>query len=261
MAYHLTDRALLGLKGADSIDFLQSVITNDMGKIAQEKAIYTAHLTTKGKFLYDFFVTNHNDMVLIDCNKEELMPLARTLHGYVVNKDVEFHDLSDDYTCVATEQPIPNADISFADPRSKKLGYRNWVKEAPKGLKNVSAYHQTRVQLGVIDGAFDGLKERSLAGEMDLEFFGGVSYNKGCYVGQELTARTKFRTEPKKRVFQITFEGQASVGDVIKCGNMDAGWVFSNFGGLGLAILRTRYLDKEMVLNNHPITFKSVTEI
>lgn len=251
--YHLSDRSLLGLNGKDVEEFLQSVITNDISKLHEMEVIYAAHLTPKGKFLYDFFITKFNDMYVIDCNKNELMKIAQSLHGYVVSKQVEFHDLSGDYKCISSEVRLENADVAYLDPRSKKLGYRNWIKELPKTVDNVDNYHEARIQLGIIDGAYDGQKERSLINEMGFEELQGVSFEKGCYVGQELTARTKFRTEPKKKVYQISFTNEAQNGDVLKCGNMDAGWIFSNANNLGIAIIRTRYIDKEIMLNGHAI--------
>tara|TARA_R110000868_G_scaffold262401_1_gene520893 strand:+ start:55225 stop:56010 length:786 start_codon:yes stop_codon:yes gene_type:complete len=252
--YHLSDRALLGIDGRDSTEFLQSVITNDIFLVDTHKAIYAAHLTPKGKFLYDFFISKMGDMYVLDCHKDELMPLAKSLHGYIISKDISLHDLSADYTCISSSNKnAPESVLSFKDPRHEKLGYRHWVKDAPADCENAEAYHIQRIKLGIIDGAFDGLKERSLINEMGFEGLNGVSFNKGCYVGQELTARTKFRTEPKKKVFQISFSGTAQNGDIIKCGNMDAGWIFSNYEGHGIAMLRTRYLDKEMTLNDAPI--------
>lgn len=254
--YHLSDRALLGIDGPDTKEFLQSVITNDIALLESQPAIYAAHLTPKGKFLYDFFICKLGDMYVIDCNKSELMPLAKSFHGYVISKQVNFHDLSDDYQCVASTKTL-EADLSYMDPRTNKLGYRHWLKSLPEIVDTVDNYHKSRIQLGIIDGAYDGLKERSLINEMGFEALNGVSFEKGCYVGQELTARTKFRTEPKKKVFQITFSGKAEIGDAIKCGNMDAGWIFSNVDGQGIAIIRTRYIGKDMTFNDNPIHIKA----
>jgi folate-binding protein YgfZ len=257
MRIHLQDRALLGLTGSDAYEFLQSTITNEMSLLESQQAIYAAHLTTKGKFLYDFFVSKIDDMYVIDCHKDELMPLAQALNKYVINKDVDFHNLSDDYQLIVADQKIENSTLSYPDPRHKELGFRSWVKELPENLESSMPYTQKRINLGIIDGAYDGLKERSLINEMGFEELNGVSFNKGCYVGQELTARTKFRTEPKKKVFKVKFNGDVQLGDIIKCGQMDAGWIFSNINHQGLAIIRTRYLDKKLTLNNEEVNIQT----
>ena len=253
MLIHLTDRALLGLKGQDTVEFLQSVITNDMQKLQEQNAIYAAHLTTRGKFLFDFFVTQKDDMILIDCNKEELMPLAQALHGFVVNKDVEFHDLTDDYTLVASDKELSNTYTTYKDPRHSAFGFRCWVAEKPHEVEPLEKYTELRLEHGIIDGAYDGVKEKSLINELGFEGLNGVSFNKGCYVGQELTARTKFRTEPKKKIFKVKLNGEADSGSVILCGNMDAGWIFTNKNGKGLALVRTRYTEKDLTLGGEKI--------
>lgn len=253
MLIHLQDRALLGLNGPDVYDFLQSAISQDMDLLKTQKSLYAAHLTTKGKFLYDFFVSQLDDMYVIDCHKDELMPLAQSLHTYVISKKVEFHNLSDDYQLVASDQELTDSALSYTDTRHSNMGFRNWVKNLPENLETYENYTKKRIELKIIDGAYDGLKERSLINELGFEELNGVSFNKGCYVGQELTARTKFRTEPKKKVFKVQFSGQAKNGDTIKCGQMDAGWIFSNINNQGLAIIRTRYLTKDITLNDEKI--------
>jgi len=255
MNIHLEDRALLGLKGRDKEAFLQSTITQDITLLNSQKAIYSAHLTTKGKFLFDFFVADMDDMYVIDCHKDELMPLAQSLHQYVITKDVEFHDLTGDYHLTVSDKAIENSALSYPDPRHKDLGWRNWLSQKPEKSAPMADYTQKRIDLKIIDGAYDAVKEKTLINELGFESLNGVSFNKGCYVGQELTARTKFRTEPKKKIVQVTLESDETVerGSVILCGNMDAGWLFSNQNGTGLALIRTRYLEKDLTLAGKPL--------
>ncbi|MAI08808.1 MAG: hypothetical protein CMF61_07600 [Magnetococcales bacterium] len=255
MLTHLSDRALLGLKGNDTESFLQSVITNDIQRLKNEACIYTAHLTTKGKFLFDFFISKKDDMFLIDCNKNELMPLAQSLHKYVVSKNVEFHDLSEDYKLISSDVALDKneSDIQYQDPRLEALGFRCWVKELPESINPLENYTLKRLNLGIIDGAYDAIKEKTLINELNFESLNGVSFNKGCYVGQELTARTKFRTEPKKKIFKVKLSGETEIGSVILCGKMDAGWMFTNKDGVGLALIRTRYINKDLTLGGQPI--------
>lgn len=253
MLINLSDRALLGLKGSDTTPFLQSVISNDIKRLETEPCIYTAHLTTKGKFLFDFFISKQDDMYLIDCNKDELMPLAQSLHQYVVSKEVEFHDLTEDYSLVASDKELSNTYTTYKDPRHDELGFRCWLEETPKDIEPLEKYAELRLKTGIIDGAYDAIKEKTLINELNFEALNGVSFNKGCYVGQELTARTKFRTEPKKKIFKVKFSGETEIGSVILCGKMDAGWMFTNKNGLGLALIRTRYLNKELTLDGKPV--------
>lgn len=250
-----TNRGLLALSGSDAKEFLQSVITQDIENLKEGQLTYAAHLTPQGKYLFDFFIGKMGDKFIIDCLSEELMPLAKSLHGYVVNKDVIFENISDDFSVYTSNTPEENC---MQDPRSEALGYRYWLTKEPEGITNNKLeYLQKRINLNIPEN--DGIQNKTLINELNFERINGVSFNKGCYVGQELTARTKFRTEPKKKLFIATFGSEETLekGTPILSGKMEAGWLFSNTNGKGLALIRTRYESKEdLTVNNLPLTLR-----
>ncbi len=265
---HLKDRGLLGLSGADAADFLQGMVTCDINKLSPTNSLYGAHLTPQGKFLDDFFIYLIDDKIVLDCNKERLMPLAKILHSYVMRFTIEFENLSDDYDilasisrantpCGQTEQ-IPTG-IKITDPRLTGMGHRLIVEKHSENANNdLDKYHQHRIKLAVPDGAFDGIRNKTIAGELCLEYLHGVDYEKGCYIGQEVTARTHFRTQPKKRIMTIAYQEEAiPIGSEVTSGNLSIGNVFSTSQGYGIAILRLKEAIKGKLLFANGVELKA----
>ena len=267
---HLSDRSILALTGKDAKEFLQGVITQDIKKLSEKNALYAAHLTPQGRFMYDFFIIqDKEDRILLDCAAWELMPIAKAFHKYLVNQDVEFNDMTEDYDIYADITPCKKGEpgsissekkheeglISYNDPRLNTLGTRFITPRAsklPKGrteADKITVYHNHRIKLGVPSGSYDVLKEKTLLSELFMEELHGVSFEKGCYVGQELTARTKHRTTPKKHIFIIKYEGEApELGATVTCEDREAGWVFSSSEGQAIGILRLREVEKNKPL-------------
>lgn len=265
MILPLEDRGLLGLKGNDASEFLQGVITQDIRRLEQEKLLYTAHLTPQGRILFDFFILKIDDMIVLDCHKNNLMPLAQKLHAYVIGKDVEFLDMSDDYNVFALLKESSTKTNAtqhlrqcFNDPRHTNMGKRLYLtKEEAQKIEptgTATDYLSRRIELGVVDLAFDGLLSKNIASEVNLDHLNAINYNKGCYVGQEMTARTHFRTSVKKRIFVIEFNKELTVKDrTIYKDKMEAGTLFSHRDGKGLALIRNRYLESPLYLEGEEI--------
>jgi len=266
---HLSDRSILALTGKDAKGFLQGVITQDIKKLSEKHALYAAHLTPQGRFMYDFFVIQDaEDRILLDCASWELMPIAKAFHKYLINQDVEFNDMTEDFDIYADITPCKKGEpgdisekehedhlIAYNDPRLNTLGTRFITacsSKSPKGrnkAKEIGFYHNHRIKLGVPSGSYDVLKEKTLLSELFMEQLHGVSFEKGCYVGQELTARTKHRTTPKKHIFIVKYEGKApELGASITCEGREAGWVFSSSEGQAIGILRLREVEKNKPL-------------
>jgi len=245
---HLSDRGLLGLSGPDAKTFLQTMVTCSLNALGPETPLYGAHLTGQGRFLYDFIIIETPSHILLDVHKGALMPLAKALHSYQVQNKVEYDDLSEDYSiyasfCDGIAEEHPKNTIIFTDPRLKSLGKRLYIptnENKPTPTEPLEAYNTHRIALGVPDGSVDATHGKTIANELCLADLGGIDYKKGCYVGQELTARTHFRTQPKKRLMQVTFTGTAPpVGTPIKRGNLEVGTLYStNAQGQGIAIIR-----------------------
>lgn len=238
---YLADRGVLGVSGADVKPFLQGLITQSVNRISPTEAIYAALLTGQGRFLYDFIIYpgRHENELLIDCNAHELMAIAKELHSHKMRYQIDFDLLSDDLRIEANITAQTPAANEFADPRLPALGLRRLVANTDSATPQQALYHAHRIALGVPDGSIDAEKGKTIANELCLADLNGIDFNKGCYMGQELTARTHFRTQPKKRVMQVTYTGEApTAGTVVMRGNMECGHVYSCHNGKGIAILR-----------------------
>ena len=245
----LTDHGLLAITGDDAPAFLQGMVTCDIRNVDEDTSLYGAHLTHQGRFLYDFFAFRLGGDIVLDCHKETLMAFAKSLHEHKMRFDIGFEDLTDDFDIfadiTATQgQPGHTQELNgvyiLTDPRLPAMGVRI---VAPKGQMagagDLEDYHAYRVSLAVPDGAFDCVQAKTIAGEMCLEYLNGVDYKKGCYLGQEMTARTHFRNPPKKRLVAVRYEGDAPPpGADVKAGKLKVGQVFSCAQGKGIAILR-----------------------
>lgn len=248
----LPDRALLAVTGPQALTFLNGVLTNDLTKLTPQNAMYAAHLTPQGRFLYDVFVLKaEGDTLWLDCHKESLLPLAKALHGLRTNEALTFDDLSDDYTLYAQWGNLPTKPLgqrwqegaihAYADPRLANMGWRLIAPHNKPITTNASfdTYTAHRLTLAVPDGAYDALPGKTLPNELCLADLNGISYSKGCYVGQEVTARTHFRTPPKKRLMYVTFDGPAPApGTELTANGKEAGHMGSHSGQQGLAVVR-----------------------
>lgn len=262
---HLDDRGLLAVTGPDAVAFLQGMVTCDMAKLSPAHSLFGAHLTPQGRMIDSFLVYQLGGKIILDCGKDRLMPLAKSLHHYQMRYNVAFEDLSDDYDVFASLKAheltagittaTENKGIAVVDPRLVALGSRYILpKGTVKDVHDKLEYHHHRIKLAVPD-AHDFIREKTIAGEYCLEFLNGVDYKKGCYIGQEMTARTHFRTAPKKRVVQVKYDKiPPEVGAEIKVGNLKVGNVFSCADGHGIAIVRiAKALEKGAQLNAEDI--------
>lgn len=250
---HLPSRALLGITGSESDAFLQGVCTQEIINLPENKLAYGAHLTNQGRFLYDFFILKQENKILLECAKHELMPLAKSLHKYAVNFKLDFEDLTDDYNIYAT---WGNCTEGKEDPRYGKLGSRIYLEKnnTPSGDEKTEAdYENMRINLAIPDGSKDAIKERTFTAELGLEHLNGIAFEKGCYVGQELVARLHYRTEAKKRLYSIKINSPVTNGTTIFAGEQEAGTIFSVSHNTALAIIKTRYADKELTCDDKKI--------
>lgn len=255
----LSNRSLLKLTGKDTIEFLQNLISNDLKLLSETKAIYSALLTPQGKFLHDFFVLSWKGDLYLDCLKERSSDLIRRLTMYKLRADCTITDVSDDLKISAlyggTNDDFPQtvgeassdaAHILYADPRLKELGYRV-IETADSDFTNALAdiniapledYIALRLSLGVPEGGTDIQPEKNFLLEANFEELNGVSFSKGCYIGQELTARTKYRAKIKKRLFAFRYDGTIEAGDPIRFNGKEIATVSSFQAPYGLAFTR-----------------------
>ena len=249
--YHLTDRAILALKGADAKELLQGTITQDINLLDTQPLLYAAHLSPQGKALYDFFIYTVDGTYYLDVHKPQLLDIAKALHKYCVGLKVDFDDLTDEVNIYATNQETP-----WPDPRLPDLGYRNYTPNTQKQAEPVESYHAKRINLGVPDIALDAPFGKTLPAELGLEDLNGVSFTKGCYVGQEVTARMHHKTTPKKRLYQTRVTSPLPPFTEIKTDtDSKAGWLgtMDLKTQTGLCIISTRFKDATLTAEGSPI--------
>jgi folate-binding protein YgfZ len=266
----LADRGVLALRGADVRRFLQGLISNDVERIRPDQASYAALLTPQGKFLFDFFIVQHGDELLLETELARVRDLQRRLMMYRLRSKVEIEEVSAGFAVAALigegvaemlDLPArPGAcralehGFAFVDPRLVRMGVRALLpaQDAASALAQLqldeaprATYERLRLSLGVPDGSRDLIVEKATLLESGFEELNGVDFGKGCFVGQELTARMKFRGLVRKRLLPVTFDGTAPVpGTIILLGEREAGEMRSSSDGHGLALLRLEHVAK-----------------
>jgi folate-binding protein YgfZ len=251
----LSHRSVISVAGADRVEFLQGLISNDTRKVAPDRAIWAALLTPQGRFLNDMFVADAgNDTFYLDTERERAAALAKKLKMYTLRSKVAVEDLGNRLEVVAafgddTSKAFGiEGAVSFEDPRLGTLGVRVIAPAgqtaallSARGFTEVplSAYDALRLPLGVPDGSRDLQVEKALLLENGFDELNGVDWKKGCYMGQELTARTKYRALIKKRLFPVRIEGPLpeSGTPVLRAGE-EVGELRSGRGDRALAMLR-----------------------
>ena len=226
----LTDRAVIALTGPEARAFLQGLITNDVDKVAPERPVYAALLTPQGKILFDFLIFEGEDGLWLDCPRGTREALAKRLSMYKLRAKVEIAP-RDDLGVFIGEGP--------ADPRLAALGLRFL---APKraALPGDDAYLARRLDLGVPEGDDFG-SERMFALDAGLDELHGVAFDKGCYVGQELTARMKHRGTARKRLLAIATKNGAPLparDTSVTANGQELGTLASAYGARGFALIR-----------------------
>ncbi|MDE0723675.1 MAG: hypothetical protein OSB62_03125 [Alphaproteobacteria bacterium] len=250
---HLISRGILLIKGEDAESFLQGLITQSVENLQKDELRYGAHLTPKGRIIADFFFFKTEEGILLDVNVSILMKLATALHGFKVSEHVEFHDLTEDYIILSDLTGTEG----LQDPRLKKMGTRLYLKtdKSTAGYQEEKAYTKQRIHKCIPDFPFDGT-ESTLANEMLLEHLNGIDFEKGCYVGQEITARTKYRTQPKKKLFYVrSSQLIPSNRNIVNESDRIIGEVFTTLGQEGIALIKEQSIKdgSGLFVSTHPI--------
>jgi tRNA-modifying protein YgfZ len=259
----LDDRGILAVSGPDRRPFLQGLVSNDVDKVSPTASRYAALLTAQGKYLHDFMIVEAGESIWLDAEAARLGDLKRRLSMYRLRARVSLDERSDLAVAAifgAGEAAIlglpsePGAarplgsGVAFADPRLASLGARAILPRenaravlADAGVAETGfdIYDRLRLSLGIPDGSRDLVLEKSILLESGFDELNGVDWQKGCYIGQELTARTKYRGLVKKRLTPVRIEGPAPPpGAAVTADGREIGEMRSSRGGLGLALLR-----------------------
>jgi folate-binding protein YgfZ len=261
------DRSVIQVSGADRQSFLQGLISNDTRKIAADRAVYSALLTPQGRFLFDLFVAEHQGAYLIDCEAARRQDLLRRLSLYRLRAKVSLSDMGASWrVCIlhgsgalsASHLPhelgaaVPfHGGTAFVDPRLLALGVRALLpgEGAEGAMQELGAerdvdgarYNHLRASIGVPAAPVDLVPEKSLLLESGLDELNAIDWDKGCYMGQELTARSKYRGLVRKRLFPVEIIGPAPApGAALVLGGKEVGEMRGVVAsaGLGLALIR-----------------------
>lgn len=269
----LPDRGILKITGKDRGPFLQGLITNDVHKITLEKAIYAALLSPQGKFQYDLFIssykeTNGEEVWLMECDGGRVDMLIKRLSLYKLRSDVVLENMSDHFSVyVGWEDRCLNSShvgqtkqleggIGFVEPRLTELGARyiflpgkeqDFFESNAATLTTFEDYDLHRIKLGVPDGSRDVLIDRGILLECGFDELNAIDWNKGCYMGQELTARTRYRGLVRKRLIPVHIHGETpTFQSPILQDNREIGELRSTSKDWGIAMIRLEALHKSL---------------
>lgn len=226
----MTKRRILRLSGADTTDFLQNLVTNDVEKV-KNGAVYAALLTPQGKYIADFFLMPAADAILLDVAETLADMLMQRLSMYKLRAAVEIARTDLHLHRGLGDMP----DDGFADPRAPTLGWRAYRAEA--AAQEDADWDALRVA-NVIPETGVELTPDVFILEAGFERLNGVDFRKGCYVGQEVTARMKHKTELRKGFAQVAVEGSAPIGTEISANGKAVGTLLTQSGGRAIAYLR-----------------------
>ena len=247
----LEDRAILYINGLDAKDFLQNLISNDINKVSDNSSCFASLLTPQGKFLYEFIIVKHKTGYFIDCEKSQSEEIYKQLNLYKIRSKVEILNLSNEFVVASfgyekylsidgskdilgftfkyREDPI------LLDPRNKNLGARLiinleklYLSLKKLNLKDdkIENYYNQSHKLGIVPKDLNKLKNKLFGIECNYEELNGIDFKKGCYVGQENTARIKLKNKLSKRLLPIEIiEGQLSEDEKIYNNDIEIGKV------------------------------------
>ncbi|MDA8532785.1 MAG: folate-binding protein [Candidatus Pelagibacter bacterium] len=249
--YILEDRGILYINGTDAKEFLQNMISNDIDKVREDSSCFASLLTPQGKFLFAFIIIKHKSGYFIDCEKSQTEALFKQLSVYKLRSKVEIMNLSNEFVVAAFNKEkflefegskdIAGNTIKYRedsillDPRNKNLGARLIInlEKLYLSLKKlelkdspISEYYELSHQLGIPQKNMNELQNKLFGIECNFEELNGIDFKKGCYVGQENTARIKLKNKLSKRLLPIyLIEGEINQDDLIYNGDFEIGKV------------------------------------
>ncbi|MGH1466190.1 MAG: YgfZ/GcvT domain-containing protein [Cognatishimia sp.] len=234
----MSARNLFTISGSDAESFLQGLVTNDINKL-NDGLVYAALLTPQGKYLADFFLSRRNGSILLDVDATLADTLKMRLTMYKLRADVTIEDSPLHVHRGLGERP----EDAMVDPRDTSLGWRAYRDTSQSD--DTTDWAALRIAAGVPQTGAE-LTPDSYILEMGFERINGVDFRKGCYVGQEVTARMKHKTELRKGLAQITIQGDAAPGTAITANGKPVGTLHSRVGDQALAYLRYDRAQPEM---------------
>lgn len=275
----LDDRGVVRVSGPDARTFLQGLVTNDVSKAVFGRVLYAALLTPQGKYLHDFFVVAlpdeaGADSLYLDCERGRAADLMARLGAYKLRSKVTIENVGDAFRVIALLGDGPHdsealhgfegrggpfaGGLCYVDPRYAGVGARALLPTSGLGELMEAGFQETapeyyerlRLYYGLPDGSRDLVVEKSLLLESGFNDLNAIDWDKGCYVGQELTARTRYRGLVKKRLLPVEIEGELpAFGASVFDQGEEIGEMRTSFDGYGIASLRLEALDRAVAAN------------
>ncbi len=252
----LPARGVLSVSGADRVAFLNGLVSNDIALAAPGRAVWAALLSPQGRYIIDFFVLFDDDRLLLDAPRAAVPALLNKLQRYRLRAAVRLEDVSESMQVYAAwggmPPPVP---VTAPDPRLREAGFRLISAEPLATTASAAAYDTHRLCLGLPDGPPDLEPEKTLLLEAGFDELNGVSWDKGCYMGQELTARTKYRGLVKRRLVPVMLDAAPPPpGTPVLAEGVEVGTIRSAAGMMALAMLRLDALGKPLIAGSSLVT-------
>ena len=281
--YLLEDRAIIYINGEDAKDFLQNLISNDINKVTDNSSIFASLLTPQGKFLFEFIVVKHKSGFFIDCEKTQSEEIFKQLNLYKIRSKVEILNLSNEFVVASFSYEkylsIENSkdilgftfkyreDPIILDPRNKNLGARLIInlekiylslKKLDLKDDKIENYHIKSHELGIVPKNLNKLQNKIFGIECNFEELNGIDFKKGCYVGQENTARIKLKNKLTKRLLPIKIvDGKLSEDEKIYNNKVEIGKILINEEyPFALIKFLDKNFDKEQIFKSQKGKFK-----
>tara|TARA_Y100000591_G_scaffold113728_1_gene97215 strand:+ start:373 stop:1254 length:882 start_codon:yes stop_codon:yes gene_type:complete len=251
--YILEDRGIIYINGDDVFNYLQNIISNDLKKVSVSQSCFSYLLTPQGKYLFEFIIIKHKNGYFLDCPKYQMENLYKQLNLYKLRSKVEITNLSNEFVVAAlsrenftefNENNNSGVTIKFRedpvilDPRCIKLGARIVInleklyltsKKLNLKISNIEEYYQLSHSLGIPNSDTENFQNKIFGLETNSEELNAIDFKKGCYVGQENTARMKLKEKINRRIYPIKIiEGNVANNEVIKINNSEIGKIVNN---------------------------------
>jgi len=229
----LETRAILEISGIDRKKFLQGLITNDVNLASKEQLIYSAMLNSVGRFLYDFFIFDDGEKLFLDCQKSRRDEILKKFSFYKLKSQIQIQENNELQIYFCREKNIDKNVFQFSDPRCQNFGYRIYsqISKKLKTAPDETDYNFWRILNKIAEGENDLTYEKSIIAEFNFDNLNAINYQKGCYIGQELTARTHYMGQVRKKIFHIKIITQSNKVEKnceISCAGKNVGVVLSS---------------------------------
>ena len=253
--YLFKKRGIILIEGKDRFKFIQGIISNDIELLRKKPSIYSSLLTPQGKFQYDFFISNFKEKFYLECDISAQEDLISKFMMFKLRLDVKV-SINSDYNIILSKKKLNFSErnsssiFSFYDPRfdnsffSRTYADSNFLNEIKKKYVeiNENRYQTLRLNNCIPDFSIDATKAKSLLLEMRFDELNGISWTKGCYMGQEITARMKHRNIVKKKIFKVLIDFRSNLKNEITLENEIVGKLTSHNKKDGIAFLDTKAL-------------------